>query len=196
MRKLKLFSLLMLLLVGLGQARAADVTWSWNAVANLGSANSVTTSPAGNKTLAGSVGGVTTNKTWTLGMTSKTTKYYLSDGQFGSNNNPCSAVTLSTTAFTDPVKYVRVYASAGGTATITVTVGSTTYVNAASLTSSSDEYKNSTAQSATGTITISYSQPSTSKNMKIYSIEVVTTSSGGSNKTDLFLNHPFLASKP
>lgn len=179
MKKIKLFLVCGLMsLLSLGQAWGADVTWSWNSVADLGSNNSTTTSSDGDKTLAGTIGSEASSKTWTLSMTSKTTKYYLMNGQFGSTTNACSAVSLTTSAFTQAIKYVKVHASAAGTATITITVGTTKYVDGVSLTSSDAEYKNSTEGSSTGDIQISFSQPSTSKNMKIYSIEVVYDGGG------------------
>ena len=169
--------------LSIGQVWAADATWSCiiGSGNNFGSATNVTTNPSGSKTLTGTVGSENVTKSWNFTMVSGTTKYYLSNTQIGSGTNYCTSVTLSTSAFTQTIKNVKVSSKCGSsaTATITVKVGGTKYVDAASLSITETVYGlASNTGTSTGNIEISISQPSTKKAVYISKIEVIYDAGG------------------
>lgn len=111
--------------------------------------------------------------------------------------------TISTTsAISGTITQVDVVAStnAGASkASISVTVGSSPFSPSSTYISSGTASANTTYSftgSATGNISVTINNTNNDKAVWISSISVTTSSGGGSNKTDLFLNHPFLASKP
>lgn len=129
--------------------------------------------------------GLTTGKTsynltlgdvdWTLSSSAaiKNFGYDATKGvQIGSSSNPSKDFTFSTTGITGKITSITVKASTAksATATLTVKVNGTQYGETKSLTTTATDYTFTGAE--TGTIEISYSQPTTTKALYIKTITV------------------------
>lgn len=92
--------------------------------------------------------------------------------QIGSSSNPSKDFTFSTTGITGKITSITVKASTAksATATLTVKVNGTQYGETKSLTTTATDYTFTGAE--TGTIEISYSQPTTTKALYIKTITV------------------------
>ena len=184
---LKHYAFMLLFLLGSLNVWGTEETWSWTLATgnNLGTASNVTTNPSGSKTLTGKVGSNEVAKYWDFAMVSGTSKYYLSGAQIGSGTNYCTSVTLSTSAFTQTIKNVKVTSKCGSKAEakISISVGGTTYVEEQPLTKTETVYgMNSNTGTATGDIVIKLSQPSTKKALYISKVEVIYEAGGASLK--------------
>ena len=184
---LKHLAFMLLFLLGSLNVWGTEETWSWTLATsnNLGTANNVSTNPSGSKTLTGKVGANDVEKSWDFAMVSGTSKYYLIGAQIGSGTNYCTSVTLSTSAFTQTIKNVKVTSKCGSKAEakISISVGGTTYVEEQPLTTTETVYgMNSNTGTATGDIVIKLSQPSTKKALYISKVEVIYEAGGASLK--------------
>lgn len=112
---------------------------------------------------------------WTL-SSSAAINYFNYDAtkgvQIGSSSNPSKDFTFSTTGITGKITSITVKASTAksATATLTVKVNGTQYGETKSLTTTATDYTFTGAE--TGTIEISYSQPTTTKALYIKAITV------------------------
>ena len=110
---------------------------------------------------------------WTLATDAG---YFGYDGtkgqQFGSGSNPASSVSLTTSAFGGEITSVKVNAStaSNASATLYVKVGGQNFGSSQNLSSTDADY--TFTGSASGSLEILYSQPTTSKALYIKSIEV------------------------
>ena len=110
---------------------------------------------------------------WTLATNAG---YFGYDGtkgqQFGSGSSPASSVSLTTSAFGGEITSVKVNAStaSNASATLYVKVGGQNFGSSQNLTSTATDY--TFTGSASGSLEILFSQPTTSKALYIKSIEV------------------------
>ena len=110
---------------------------------------------------------------WTLATDAGYFGYDATKGQqFGSGSNPASSVSLTTSAFGGEITSVKVNAStaSNASATLYVKVGGQDFGSSQSLTSTATDY--TFTGSASGSLEILFSQPTTSKALYIKSIEV------------------------
>lgn len=166
--------LLGFLTIGISHAWGESKTWIWSSTSELGSnTQSTTSNPSGEKELKGTIDSESAAKTWNFSMTSSTGKYYLSNGTLGSKNNPCTAASLTTSAFSSYViKNIKVTTHGYSSGTLTVKVGSSTYLNAVSFSSSSSQYKLSNDNgTAIGDIEITWTN--SARSLTISRVEVV-----------------------
>ena len=110
---------------------------------------------------------------WTLATDAGYFGYDATKGQqFGSGSNPASSVSLTTSAFGGEITSVKVNAStaSNASATLYVKVGGQNFGSSKSLISTATDY--TFTGSASGSLEILFSQPTTSKALYIKSIEV------------------------
>ena len=175
----KLMLLLCALIAGSSSVWAASKTYKHVLAAN--ELNGVTDGQT-SKNLSDVNGNIAAGVTWSVTPTWKSTAaggqgVNADKGQqYGTGNNPVTSLVFSTTYNFGTITSVKVNASTANsaTATIAVQVGTTDFKistnESVSLTNSAADY-NFTG-SATGNITITLSQPSTSKALYVKSLEV------------------------
>ena len=147
---------------------------------DLGTANNVTTSPAGSKTLS--------NVTWDFTLTKKNANYYLGwdsakGVQIGSSKQPATQISLSTSEIPGTITSIVVNTSGASSikATVNVSVGGTVFSpSSVSLTSTATDY--TFEGSAEGEVVLSWANTS-SKAIYIKSISITYTTSSSVTPT-------------
>ena len=117
---------------------------------------------------------------WNASITWKNSSYQQLDGnkglQIGSSSNPAKSIVLSTSGISGNITSVKVNASvaSGGSTTLDVSVGGTTFGQQVSLTTTATEYTFTGTTATSGELVISFDQRSTSKAIYVKTITVVT----------------------